>query len=126
MHPIEKEIRTWSANFLEVPSSLVNGLPICPYARKAWFENKVNFSIHNKFNTLFPTVKSYVENKNKPDVLIWTSYEYPEEQQYFEGLIDGINETLCLLKEDIYLMGFHPDFDAADAGFDLLRSRRNW
>ena len=43
--PVEKaiveEILQWSTEALEKPSSFYNDLPPCPYARKAWMDDKV-------------------------------------------------------------------------------------
>jgi len=121
LHPIEIDIRAWSEEFLEKPSDKLGGLPPCPYARKAWLNNRVHFSIHESFDSLFNVVYNYTQDTSICDVLIWASYEIPD-QPYFEGVVDGINETFSLLKKDVYLMGFHPDFDAEDADFDLLSS----
>ena len=44
MHPVERDIRIWSRDFLEIPSVKLNGLPPCPYARKAWADDKVVFN----------------------------------------------------------------------------------
>ncbi len=38
---IQKEIRRWSKEVLEIPSPHFNGVPPCPYARQAWAEDKV-------------------------------------------------------------------------------------
>ena len=46
VHKIEQDIRKWSNDFLEVPNAKLNGLPPCPYARKAWADDKVVFSIN--------------------------------------------------------------------------------
>ena len=46
MHHVERDIRNWSHNFLEVPNEKLNGLPPCPYAKQAWLDNKVTFSIN--------------------------------------------------------------------------------
>jgi hypothetical protein len=43
VHRVEQDIRTWSKDFLEVPNAKLNGLPPCPYARKAWADDKVVF-----------------------------------------------------------------------------------
>jgi hypothetical protein len=38
---IEADLRSWSREVLEAPSPHLGGMPPCPYARKAWRENKV-------------------------------------------------------------------------------------
>lgn len=58
MHPIEADIRKWSHDFLEIPSVKLNGLPPCPYAAKAWADNKVVFSINTGLEGLTEEIKS--------------------------------------------------------------------
>ena len=38
---IADDLREWSMNVLEVPNPHLDGLPACPYAKKAWQDNKV-------------------------------------------------------------------------------------
>jgi hypothetical protein len=47
--PLERaivtEITQWSADALEKPSPFFNGLPPCPYARQAWMDSRVAYSL---------------------------------------------------------------------------------
>ena len=38
---IEKDLRSWSTQVLEVPSPKLKGLSPCPYAKNAWEKDKV-------------------------------------------------------------------------------------
>ena len=62
MHPVEHDIRTWSKDFLEVPNAKLNGLPPCPYARKAWADDKVVFSINTGLDGLTEEVRRFKEH----------------------------------------------------------------
>ena len=44
---IKKEVRLWSEKFLEVPNVHLNNMPACPYAKKAWLDNKVDIKHRN-------------------------------------------------------------------------------
>ena len=45
---VAKEIREWSAYALEKPNENYNDFPACPFASKAWADNKVNIQFkHN-------------------------------------------------------------------------------
>jgi hypothetical protein len=121
MHVIEKDIKRWSKEILEVPSKELNNLPACPYAKQVWKNKTYKFDINDKFNTLKDCVNKFVNgNYNNYQIVIWTSYEYPDSQQYFEGYLEGYNESLAIAGKDIYLMGFHPDFDAEEANLAFL------
>ena len=117
MHPVEADIRKWSHDFLEVPNDKLNGLPPCPYARKAWVDNQVKFSINTGLEGLTEEVKNF-ETHNY-DIVVWASEELPD-IEYLDGICDGMNEALSIAGIDMHLMVFHPDFNASDAGLDFL------
>ena len=117
MHPIEQDIRNWSHNFLEIPNVKLNGLPPCPYAAKAWADDKVVFSINTGLEGLCAAVKSF--DAHNYDIVVWAEEDMPS-MEYLDGLCDGMNEALSSAGKDLHLMIFHPDFDASDAGLDFL------
>ena len=117
MHPVEANIRKWSNDFLEVPNNKLNGLPPCPYAQKAWAENKVSFSINTGLEGLQYEVKNF--DQHNYDIVIWASEQLPD-IEYLDGWCDGMNEALSIANMDMHLMVFHPDYDAVDAGLDFL------
>jgi len=117
MHPVEQDIRNWSKNFLEVPNVKLNGLPPCPYAAKAWAEDKVMFSINTGLEGLRYEVEIF--DSHDYDIIVWADEEMPE-MEYLDGWCDGMNEALSVAGMDMHLMVFHPDYDAVDAGLDFL------
>ena len=114
---IAEEIRQWSQEFLEVPCDKLNGLPPCPYAKKAWVENQVKFSINTGLNWLFEEIKEY--SIHDFYIVIWADEEYPE-MEYLDGFCDGINEALSASGVDLHLMLFHPDYSPSEAGLHFL------
>jgi hypothetical protein len=117
VHPVEADIRKWSHDFLEVPNAMLNGLPPCPYAKQAWLEDKVVFSVNTGLDGLIEEVKNF-ESHNY-DIVIWAS-EYLIEMEYLDGFCDGVNEAMSIAGKDMHLMVFHPDYDAEEAGLDFL------
>ena len=117
MHPVEADIRKWSHEFLEVPSKMLNGLPPCPYAKQAWLDNKVVFSINTGIDGLAKEVADF--DQHDYDIVIWAS-EYLPVMEYLDGYCDGINEAMSIAGRDMHLMVFHPDYDANEAGLDFL------
>lgn len=117
MHAVEADIRKWSKDFLEVPSETLGGLPPCPYAKQAWLENKVKFSINTDIDELVKEIKEF--DTHSYDIVVWASELLPD-VQYLDGFCDGMNEALAIGNQDIHLMVFHPDYDANDAGLEFL------
>ena len=71
MHKIEADIRKWSHEFLEVPNEKLNGLPPCPYAKQAWLDNKVVFSINTGVDGLAKEVADF--NEHDYDIVVWAN-----------------------------------------------------
>jgi len=117
VHRIASDIRKWSNEFLEQPNEKLNGLPPCPYAKQAWVDNKVTFSINTGIEGLIHSIRDF--DKHDYDIVIWASEELPD-MQYLDGLCDGMNELMSIAGMDMHLMVFHPNYDATEAGLDFL------
>ena len=117
MHRVERDIRNWSHNFLEVPNVKLNGLPPCPYAKQAWLDNKVTFSINTGIDGLIRAVKVF--DNHDYDIVVWAE-ENVIDMPYLDGFVDGMNELLSVAGIDLHLMQFHPEYSAEDAGLDFL------
>ena len=109
MHRVERDIRNWSHNFLEVPNVKLNGLPPCPYAKQAWLDNKVTFSINTGIEGLIRAVKVF--DNHDYDIVVWAE-ENMIDMHYLDGFVDGMNELLSVSGIDMHLMQFHPDYGA--------------
>ena len=117
VHPVERDIRTWSRDFLEIPNANLNGLPPCPYARKAWADDKVVFSINTGIEGLLDSIREF--DGHDYDIVVWAEEDLPD-MEYLDGLCDGMNELMSIAGIDLHLMVFHPDYDATEAGLDFL------
>ena len=107
---IVEEIRAWSAEVLEKESPYFNGLPPCPYAKKAWQDNRVAiifkyggnrglFDVLTKFNDALDLVIIVDRNPRQ------TSEEFHD---YNDALNDAISRNI-FGDRDLWVMGFHPD-----------------
>ncbi len=117
VHSIEADIRKWSHNFLEIPNVKLNGLPPCPYAKQAWADNKVTFSINTGIDGLLEAVRVF--DTHDYDIVVWASETLPD-IKYLDGFCDGMNELMSVASIDLHLMVFHPDYNAEQAGLDFL------
>jgi hypothetical protein len=117
VHKIEADIRKWSHEFLEVPNKKLNGLPPCPYAKQAWLDNKVIFSINTGLDGLAKEVADF--ESHEYDIVVWANEVLPD-IHYLDGWCDGVNQAMSIAGKDMHLMVFHPDYDAEEAGLDFL------
>ena len=111
---IEADLRSWSREVLEVPNPHLGGLPACPYARKAWREDKV----------LVVETDDLVRDGRKfcadfaglgKDLVVVATYCLPDA----EDLI-SMSEELNAAFPKLHCMTFHPDYGAEDAELDFL------
>ena len=106
---IAEEIRQWSEQVLEIPSEEFNGLPPCPYAKKAWIQDKVRMHvIYNIKDCL--RIKKECPDDDTVDVVAWRGYEKMSADE-FDQWLDEQNED----HNGIWIIGFHPDHPADEA-----------
>jgi len=111
---IIEDVRLWSKNFLEVSNVHLAGMPACPFARKAWADNKVWIAVKTKNSTYKKELNSCLKNLDftKKEILIFCDpyYSYsPDELHY---ATEEYNEWYN--KKDIYFMSFHPSNPATE------------
>ena len=61
---IIKDVRLWSKNFLEVSNVHLGGVPACPFAKKAWADNKVWVAVKTKHSTYKKELNNCLKNLN--------------------------------------------------------------
>ncbi len=115
---IQQEIRDWSAHALEEPSDYFAGLPPCPYAKRAWADNKVtiSFKYDGHMQDIYSAISKFCDDYDLHIIVDLAFEEDPEEfQDYLYQLNEAISDGIFIDK-DIWLMGFHPN----DAPNDLI------
>lgn len=110
-HDIVEEITQWSSKALEIPSPFFNNLPPCPYARKAWADDKVAiiFKKEDSYQTLYKCISCFDDAFDLAIVVDLDNTKNPED---FHDYLDSLNDFIAegtFIDEDIWLMGFHPD-----------------
>lgn len=112
---IEQDIRTWSAQVLEVPNSHLKGLPACPFARKAWKEDKV---LVLETNNARSWADHYCEffKKYEKELIIVATFNVPDIDSFNEYIENYLNVKY----PELHCMGFHPDYGAEEAELDFL------
>lgn len=116
---IEADLRSWSRTVLEAPSPHLNGMPPCPYARKAWRENKVLVIESDNFAA---DVARYCRDFYEFDkeLIVVASYSIPNLEE-FAGFVASLNEE----HPSLHCMQFHPEYGAEDAELDFL-TENDW
>ena len=111
---VEADIRKWSAVSGDSDEKMV--CP-CPYAKQAWLDDKVTFSVNTGISGLIDAVREF--KTHNYDIVVWADEDVLD-MEYLDGFCDGMNELMSVSGIDLHLMVFHPDFDAEDAGLDFL------
>ena len=72
-----EEIRAWSKHALEIANPSYNNLPSCPYAKKAWSDNKVGFAFKRDqdYKIIHAIIENYNDNK---DLIIAIDLDYEQ------------------------------------------------
>ena len=88
-----QDLKDWILGYLSKPNAVFNGLPPCPYAKKAWLDNNVEIKKFVNYDKLRETIKNVVGSQVKifyyeypltPDaeklrsVVTWLAKEYPD------------------------------------------------
>lgn len=113
---IKQELREWSRHTLESPSPFFNNLPACPYAKKAWDEDKIGFVFKTEDDnlSLYQTIAGF---DDQFDVVMVIDFSYRKNPEEFEDFLHDLNEAISdgiLVQQDMWVMGFHPDDDPDD------------
>jgi hypothetical protein len=106
---IKKEVRLWSEKFLEVPNIHLNNMPACPFAKKAWLENKVDVQYRDPDLGYTRNLHQHVKKINfaEKEILIFCDIFFKEYSlNKYQKIIDNFNNQYN--KKDIYFLGFHP------------------
>jgi hypothetical protein len=113
---IKEEIRQWSKHALERPSPFFNNLPACPFAKKAWDEDRVGFVFKTEDDNL-PLYQTIAGFDDRFDLILVVDLSYKKDPGDFEDYLFDLNEAISegiMGQRDVWVMGFHPDDDPAD------------
>tara|TARA_Y100000766_G_scaffold227046_1_gene200079 strand:- start:6029 stop:6568 length:540 start_codon:yes stop_codon:yes gene_type:complete len=106
---IKNEIRLWSKEALEKPNENYNNMPACPFAKRAWVDDRVGFIFKRdeSFDVLFEAIYGW---DNRKDVVILIDFNYLDADDLYH-FMDMLNQSLSEDGIDMFVMGFHPESD---------------
>lgn len=67
----KNDIEEWIDNFLSVPHKAFSGMPPCPYAKKAWIDNKIQVEISTSRDLDDDIKKTLATEKGDKDVILF-------------------------------------------------------
>ena len=110
------EIIAWTEHTLSKPNSFYNNLPPCPYAQKAWTDEKVAllFKYEKNMQALYSTLSQWEESL---DLVIIVDLNFTEDPDAFHDYLHDLNEAISMgvfIDRDMWVMGFHPHDEAND------------
>jgi|TARA_R110002153_G_scaffold34423_2_gene103007 hypothetical protein len=111
-----REILAWSQHTLQKPNPYYNGMPPCPYAKKAWEDDKVIilFKYDANMQVLYSTISQWEEAF---DLAIIVDMAFQPDPEVFHDYLEQLNNAISegvFIDRDIWLMGFHPHDDSND------------
>jgi len=113
---LEEDIRSWSRQVVEVPNPYMpNGMCACPFAERAWLEDKVE--VREADDPLTEAARVSHRFPEDKDLVIVASLNVPDLEAFEERVAELNDEFLYL---DRFLMGFHPEYGAEDQELDFL------
>ncbi len=124
---IISEIKAWSKYALEKKSKEFNGLPPCPYAKKAWKDDKVSVIFKHEPDNYQDICQVISTWDDAVDLVIVVDTAFQPNPDDFHEYLDGLNEAIAngfFINRDAWLMGFHPFQDPNelidDGSFDPI------
>lgn len=114
---VSHETLAWSKQVLEIPNEYFNGLPACPYAKKAWADNRVGFCFkyNDHWQDLYTLISTWDDSKDVVILVDFCPLPLDQMDDYLNQLNEAISDGIFINK-DMFLMGFHPE----DEGNELL------
>ena len=116
------DVRLWSSHYLEIPNIHLGGVPACPFAKKAWQDNKVWVSVKSKGSTYKTELNNYLKNLDfsVSEILVFCDPYYSYTSEKLHIITEKYNYIYN--KENMYFMSFHPSNPATKEDQEFLVS----
>ena len=101
---IKEEIRLWSKDVLEKPSANFKQMPPCPYAQKAWKNDKVKIHVTDDLTLAVDIKENNPPKGEEVEVIAWTGWKDMDVKE-FDRWINKQNKQ----HNGTWIIGFHPD-----------------
>ena len=117
---IIQDVRLWSKYYLEVSNVHLGGVPACPFAKKAWADDKVWVAVKTKGSTYKAELNNHIKNLDflVSEILIFCDPYYSYSPDELHLATEDYNEWYN--RKDIYFMSFHPQNPATQEDQNFL------
>jgi|TARA_A100001391_G_scaffold190632_1_gene163310 hypothetical protein len=98
-------LKDWVVSELSVPHASVNGHALCPFAKNAWFANKVKLREEkdNLWDAVYEEIQAFDDTYQ---VVICASYLHKQSYDDLEASCFALNGWLATTGHDIWLLAF--------------------
>jgi hypothetical protein len=112
LNVIKQEMENWIVNYLDKPNKHFNNIPVCPFAKKAWFDNKVKVLLGSEKEALHE-LKHWDDNY---DLVVIVYSEWDKIREWESAVNAKVYE------EDLYVMVF----DSSDTTAEDPEDQGDW
>ena len=116
MISITQDILNWSKKFLERPNKHLDGMPVCPYAKKARENGKLKIIEVEKSKNFLDKVIFACDNFGVYDIVIVACDDMEIDVDELNNYVHVLNKIY--VPKDVYLIASYPD----DEQIDFLES----
>ena len=109
---ITEDILTWSKTFVEKPSDDLEGLPVCPFAKKTREEGKLKIIEVTDSKDFLNQVVDQAKQFGKYDVVIVACADFYISADKLNDCVHALNKVF--VREDVYLIASYPDDEVVD------------
>ncbi len=109
---ITEDILTWSKTFVEKPSDDLEGLPVCPFAKKTREEDKLKIVEVKQSKDFLNEVVDQAKQFGKYDVVIVACADLYITADELNDYVHALNKVF--VREDVYLIASYPDDEVVD------------
>ena len=117
MQSFNSSIDDWIQNFLSKPNKIFNNLPACPYAKKAWADNKVEVNSFDSWVDAYSFLITKQWDFTDIEVVI---ISFPHKDITPSVLTDALDKLTSSWKHDqLVVLEDHPDEEEQVQGYKL-------
>jgi hypothetical protein len=105
LNTVKQDIYTWIETFLEKSNPELNNWPVCPYAKKARLENKIDIRLGQSIETDLTSISTSWSDNIDVVVLVYSIEQYSSKET--TDLVEILNFNL-LMPKDLLVLEDHP------------------
>lgn len=85
---IAQRVRNWSADIIEQSSTLFQGGPPCPFARKAWLQHKVMIHVTPDLDAVVEVKAAHPPEGDMTYLFVWTGWDEISQDDFSDWIFE--------------------------------------